>query len=694
MFSWHAIPFARLLLPFAAGIILYEYIPDLAFPALVILCCTLAISAVQRLLPPNAFFYKKRYLAGILISIALLSTAVLRTRCKEADLIPSHYSKFANPAYLRLNVVGALSEKSKYHRGIVRVEAVVDQSGKTHTACGRLLIRVPKHRLNKRLRTGERFISSASLSLPDGPANPGDFDYRTYLKRKQILHILNVGNGKLIPIEASGTSIVSMAENLRDACLVLLRKYITDPVSAGVAEALLLGYKDDLNPEIAQTFTNTGTLHILAVSGLHAGMVFLILNFISGFVRRLPRGKYIQTLLILSGLWFYACMTGLSSSVIRACVMFSIISAGKLFDRKQNILNTLFGSAFLMLLADPDYLFDPGFQLSYTAVAGIVLFFPAISGLYAGAPKILRFILDTSSVTIAAQILTFPLSLFYFGQFPTYFLISNLVVVPVFSLLLIMLVVLIPLAVLPSAALLLGTVIHLLIRFSSDFLKWTDSWPHALLNGLFLSLLGAVLLYAFILLAYRCLLLKNKQMFFSGLLVLIAFSCLNAVRTYKIQNQKFIAVHSIRGHDVFTCVQGAQAYVVSDSAFFRKKGIEKQLTSFLRIKGIRKVIEVADHKAFVSTNLKQIPKIGFQFFDRIMTIRKTVHLSVHPKVNLVLKGSTKSIEKHLEYNCNNLILSNKMGKSERDEILRLIFEKPELKAKISTNFRIIPVEEN
>ncbi len=296
-----------------------------------------------------------------------------------------------------------------------------------------------------------------------------------------------------------------------------------------------------------------------------------------------------------------------------------------------------------------------------------------------------------SAVTLAAQILTFPLSLYYFGQFPSYFLISNMVVVPVFSLLLILLVALIPLTILPSFAMLLGTLIHLLIGFSSDFLKWTDSWPNSLLNGLYLSLAAALLIYAFIMTTSRWLMFKNKHMLLASLLILLVLSGMFAIRNLAIQNQTFISVHSIRGHDVFTCVQGRMAYVVSDSAFFRKKGRERLLSAFLYKNGISEVKEVADHNSFVSTNFKHIPKLGFQFFDRIMTIKKTVHLSVHPKVFLRISGKPETIRKHLNSACNNLILSNKINKTQREEILYLISQNQSFKEKMSVGFRIIPV---
>jgi competence protein ComEC len=246
MFSWHAIPFARLLIPCAAGIILYNYLPHTAFPALVLLAFILAALAVQHLFSANAAHYRKRYLTGMLISSALLCAGIIRSRGNEADFKPAHYSHFADQAYFRIKVCAALSEKGAFYRAIVQVEALVDQAGKTIPASGNLLVRFPKHRLKQKPKTGDRFISSTTLSTADGPANPGDFDYRNYLKRKHILHILNVANGKLILLKASPKSIVSMAENLRDACLGLLRKYISDPVSTGVAEALLLGYKENL----------------------------------------------------------------------------------------------------------------------------------------------------------------------------------------------------------------------------------------------------------------------------------------------------------------------------------------------------------------------------------------------------------------------------------------------------------------
>ena len=205
-----------------------------------------------------------------------------------------------------------------------------------------------------------------------------------------------------------------------------------------VASALLLGYRENLDKELVKSYASAGAMHVLAVSGLHVGILYLLLTRIFSFlkkVKKVKNGKFILTILIVSFLWFYAIMTGLSASVMRATTMFSFIVIGnELLNRKTSIYNTLAVSAIILMIINPFIVYQVGFQLSYVAVVGIVYLQPKLNRLFYSRYKLVRGVWAITCVSLAAQIATFPLSLHYFHQFSTYFFISNLIVIPASSL--------------------------------------------------------------------------------------------------------------------------------------------------------------------------------------------------------------------------------------------------------------------
>jgi len=193
---------------------------------------------------------------------------------------------------------------------------------------------------------------------------------------------------------------------------------------------LVLGQKQYLEPETKQAFAGVGAMHILAVSGLHVGLVFLLFNWLFKPLQKLPNGHIVQTVLVILVIVGYAAITGFSPSVTRASLMFALISVGNMLRRVGDIYNTIFASAFLMLLYNPDLLFSIGFQLSYIAVLGIIFIYPKLFKCLAPKYWITVKLWSLLCLAIAAQLVTFPLGIYYFHQFPTYFFITNLIVIP------------------------------------------------------------------------------------------------------------------------------------------------------------------------------------------------------------------------------------------------------------------------
>ncbi len=690
MFSWHKIPFARLLFPFAAGILVHEYLP----------LYILQISALALLIIIALLFFKNRIanslynsslISGYVISLSAFLAAISISALNNAGIDPLHYSRYTDIAGYKVRISEAVTERKNEYKAYADVEAVRGSSGKIIYCNGKLLVRFPKDLSTGRPRTGDYLMLSGKLTTPDGANNPGDFNYRRYLKHKGVIQILDARYGSIIILPENKLSVFRLAENLRDGCISIIQKFIKDKKAAAISEALLLGYKNDLEAEQTEIFMKTGTLHVLAVSGMHAGLIFMILNFLTAALIRRKTGVFLQSAIILTALWLYIFMTGLSGSVIRAGVMCTLISLAGLFNRKQNIFNTIYASAFLMLACRPAFLFDPGFQLSYAAVAGIVFLYPPIRKHYINSPLPVRYILDLFSVTLCAQVFTLPLSLYYFNQFPVYFLLSNLLIIPVFTLLLFLLILLLPLSVMSASALALGKLISFLIQISSEAMYRIDALPSALIENIQFHLTDAILMMAAIICASLLIIYRSSRLFVPLLSLILIYSINSGAREMNQERQKFMAFHKINGHDVFTCISGKQAIVYTDKSFYSDNGYERCLKKYLCLNGVKKIKLVNDSEFFVSTNFRSISGIGFQFFDRIMTMKNTVHLSIHPNVILLLNGYEDNVVEILSKHYNKLIFSNKIMKKRRKNLAGEYFKSCGRYVKLSSTYRRISI---
>lgn len=266
----------------------------------------------------------------------------------------------------------------------------------------------------------------------EAPRNPNEFDYKGFLLRKGITarQFIPEGKSQIISVETN-RSFYFFADDLRKNLSDLLEKRIPQKSSLPVAKALLLGQKNQLDRSTRQAYSEAGVMHILAVSGLHVGILVAVLLFLIRPLKLsgLARKSYLLVLVLV--IWTYATITGLSPSVVRASVMFTLIVLGQLRDRKPPIFNILAFSAILMIAVNPAVITEVGFQLSYLAVAGIVLLQPLIVRVWYPKSRILEYLWQLGAVSIAAQLATFPLSVWYFHSFPVWFLPANLLVIPI-----------------------------------------------------------------------------------------------------------------------------------------------------------------------------------------------------------------------------------------------------------------------
>ena len=411
---------------------------------------------------------------------------------------------------------------------------------------GKSLLNVQKDSTQKSLRIDDIVFSKTIIKDLIPPLNPHQFNYKEYLKKQYIYHQIFLKNDELMVINQSNRSIYGFASELRETINQKLKPYNFKPDELAIINALLLGQRQDISEETYNNYANAGAIHILAVSGLHVGIILLILNFLFRPIGLMPYGPYIKTLLIIILLWCFAIIAGLSPSVMRAVTMFSIVAIGLNFKRATNIYNTLAISMFILLLFKPTFLFEVGFQLSYLAVFSIVWIQPLIFRLWNPKFYIVNKLWQILSVTIAAQFGVLPLSLYYFHQFPGLFFISNLVIIPFLGLILgfgILIILLSFFNILPN---ILAISFGRLIGVMNDFVGFISRQEEFLFKHISFGILFVISSYLLIIATVK---LFQKRSYNSVIFSLISISIFISVlifNKYENATNEFLIFHKSR----------------------------------------------------------------------------------------------------------------------------------------------------
>lgn len=285
-----------------------------------------------------------------------------------------------------------------------------------------------------RLNPGDEFLFYGEIQPFRNMGNPDDFDYVRYMYNQNFVGSVYISSDAYKRTGEVSSNLRYQALCCRQAILDFYKALDLKETEYAVVSALTLGYQNELSDDLKQGFRTTGTVHVLSVSGLHVGIIYVMMTFLLGFVHRNSKYYWIKLVLIILLLWGYAFITGLPPSVVRASAMLSVFCVSEIVGRKSFSIHALFIAAFFMLLVNPFSLFDIGLQLSFMSVLSILYLHPKMSGLIKIENKYIRYIWQMFALSIVAQLATFPICLYYFGTFPTYFFIANLIIVPVVSL--------------------------------------------------------------------------------------------------------------------------------------------------------------------------------------------------------------------------------------------------------------------
>lgn len=347
------------------------------------------------------------------------------------------------------------------------------QMGNTTTS-GKIVILIEKDSTQNSLPIGTMLLTQVDYEIPTPPKNPHTFDYAKYLRNQGVYAQMSLKKREYLSLPHQATGLKIKAGQWRSHIQKSLEKYDFGKDEMSIIMALVLGDKQFISKDVQGNYAASGTVHILAVSGLHVGVIFMFLSLVLKPLLHLKHGKIIVALSILVLLWLFALIAGLSGSVVRAVTMFSFITFGTLSGYpKSPILYALFTSFFFLLLLEPLFIFDVGFQLSYLAVLGIVLIQPLLDKMIPEIKwKFAKNIWQLITVSTAATLATLPLSLYYFHQFPGLFLLSNIVIVPTMTLILGMGLLVVILAVLDILPEILVNSYDQLLKLMNQFMAW------------------------------------------------------------------------------------------------------------------------------------------------------------------------------------------------------------------------------
>jgi competence protein ComEC len=576
----------------------------------------------------------------------------------RADLVKdnSHFSKINNGLFYTAIIDNLVEEKPKSWKVVAQINTISTSSQK-YNCNGKILLYLDKSTVEKP-KYGDNILVKGMPNLVEAPKNPYEFDYKNYLANQGIYHQQYLRD----------TSFVKMAQSIpnrylyfaiatNNYCDSLFTKYFAQRQELAVANAMILGLRDDIDNDLIQAYSAAGAIHVLSVSGLHVGVIYLVLVWIFGFFKKIKYGgKFIFLFLILFILWFYAAITGFSSPVLRSTFMFSLILIAETLNRNHNSYNTVAISAFCLLLYNPLFIYNVGFLLSYLAVFGMIQIQPYLNplvvidkyrnSLYWLADRLWK----VSTVAIAAQIATLPITIYFFHQFPNYFLLANPIVILLSSIVLIgglLFLVLaivfnfIGLSILTTFA---GAILQWFVQLLNRSVQFTEKLPGAISKYLYVSFYEMLILY-FLIFCILALINSKKYIWVRLALVTLCFLIgLNIYEYRKFRVQNIICIQAIPKATVVSVFNGKKVRLFGDMNLLNdRKNISFRLNNQFAARGVTKVEKVIIPKS----NFFQVWKgKSFLFLEHSLDL-KTDDLNLISVDYLILTNKRIRYEKDI-----------------------------------------------
>jgi|GEM_PF-1349092 len=566
-YSWDHITFIRLAIPFIVGIyILKNSVWPWYIFVLIILLIIPLLSIWLRKRPVTA--YRWDWVFGLLITLLFFFLGGWRIQ-QYPHLYHIHYfNKGAKEEEKILSV--RFSEDGEAKKNYFRAQAQIDfiyEEGKWIPACGNILVYIQKSLSIKIPDYGDHYELRGKIVSPPKALNPHQFDYANYLSDNNVFDIVYIKEDADIQfIKTGGNPFFRFSYFLRRHCIATLHKFIA-PEFFPLAAALIVGVKDYLDPEHYEVFSHTGTMHILAVSGLHVGLIYMSLAWLLSFFFTTAKSKKWQSIITIAAIWIFGAITGFEAAILRAVVMFSFLEIGKMQKKMTDSFNILSVAAFFLALINPLSVFSLSFILSFGAIIGILYFYPIVYEWIKVNNIFAQKIWELCSMSLAAQITTLPIIIYYFHQFPFLFLLTNLIAIPISNIIVIGGLLLCCFSFVPGLSDFLGINLNGLLHFFYYPLYWIEKIPWVNMQGLHFhkSLVGLYLILLIVWAAMRESNVKlriRKAVLLPGALILLTGL---VVYNYYIRHLNTITIYADRGMSLLEITRGNQAYYYPDS---------------------------------------------------------------------------------------------------------------------------------
>ena len=570
---WKTAPLTRLLLPLISGIIVQWYLQFTSFFIIICIACFTIAFLLIYFFSPSGIYYLRR-LQGIIFYLLIASIALLLTWQKDSRHGVLWYGNFyTDSSVLLVKINEPLVEKTRSFKADGWVMAVFNGK-QQQAATGKLLLYFSKDSTAPALHYGQFILIRKPLQPIKNSGNPGAFNYQRYAAFQQLYHQLFLKPGDWITTDkVQANAFYTFLYHSRAYVLNALQRYISNThQELGIAEALLIGYKEDLDKDLVQAYSNTGVVHIIAISGLHLGLIYAVLLWILNRLPFIKRSRHVKVILLISCLWLFSLLTGGSASVLRSAVMFTVIIVGKYYFKQSSVYNSLAASAFILLCYNPFYLWDVGFQLSYLAVIGIVALQPPLyHSVYFKNKWVLK-IWQMISITLAAQVAAFPICIYYFHQFPNMFLFTNLLVVPLSTIILFGEIFLVMVATFKPVAIFAGLLLTGLIRIMNGLILFFSSFSFSVMDNIYANMFTTWLLYGFLFFFCAWLLQKNKKILRVSLFCLAGFAILHTYARIELNQQQKLVIYNVSQHKAVDFID-QEKYVFAGDDELKQEGL-------------------------------------------------------------------------------------------------------------------------
>lgn len=542
----------------------------------------LAISCIFFIAAYYSFKLKTRphFLFAIATYFLAFSIGVTTQTIHNEALWQDNYTNYKNVFEKKHTFTLTLREKLKNTAYNERYIAQLNSIDGEKTT-GKILLNIRKDSLANSFIIGNQLKVNSTLTKNTAQKNPNQFDYTKYLENKQIYAQLYIAPDEIRINSRIDKDLWYYSASLRTIIIQNLEKSHFQTKELNVAVALIMGQQQDINPEIIHDYQYAGAVHILSVSGLHIGFILLFINFILKPFPNTKKGSFIKLIIVIASLWLFGILAGLAPSVVRSVTMFSFVAVGQYLRRSTNIYYTLLVSILLILLFEPSFLFDVGFQLSYTALFFIIWLQPLFANLWKPKNKILIYFWNILTVSFAAQIGTLPLSIYYFHQFPGLFFVTNLIIIPFLGFIMSLGVLVMLLAAFGWAPYYFAKTLELSIYFMDKVIGFIASLEQFILKNIPLNtplLISSYLVIIAMIIAFQHKNIKSTLALLSAI-VMLQLSLI--VTKWEVQNQNEFIVFNIPKKTELLERNGNTAIAYTNDAAFTKPASNSMLNSYL-----------------------------------------------------------------------------------------------------------------